>query len=376
MSSTVLAFIAGLLGFWTIVYLLGRGKKGKIEVYPGALLIRAGISLDPMPEGKKRKLLIVYGWISVVLLAVSAGLFYYYVGNLIVLKYIKQPEQPVAGFSPLIPGVTLGLVDTLYVFFAVGVAAFFHETAHAFVARAVRVKVKDAGIALFLFIPAAFVEPDEEELKRAPVKNKLLVYSAGVGANIILTFIVLGLLSQAAVAWESGVLITNVVENSPAWDAGLRPGMTIIGVNGIPVNNTQELAELFKEIDLHNANKTVSVTLTVKLPDGNIENITVVKPAGETLIGIYIKQSYDHAVVVSLLRALYIINFSLALVNAAPLAIPLPGGMLYTDGAQILRDLLAPKVGEEKAAILTVLVGVLTLAAVISLMSLTKLTFS
>lgn len=376
MSNTVLAFIAGLLGFWTIVYLLGRGKKGKIEVYPGALLIRAGISLDPMPEGKRRKLLILYGWISVVLLSVSAGLFYYYVGNLIVLKYIKQPEQPVAGFSPLIPGVTLGLVDTLYVFFAVGVAAFFHETAHAFVARAVRVKIKDAGIALFLFIPAAFVEPDEEELKRAPVKNKLLVYSAGVGANLILTFIVLGLLSQAAVAWESGVLITNVVEDSPAWDAGLRPGMTIIGVNGILVNNTQDLAKLFNEIDLHDANKTVSVTLTVQLPDGSVENITVVKPAGEKLIGIYIKQSYNHAVIVSLLRALYIINFSLALVNAAPLAIPLPGGILYTDGAQILRDLLAPKVGEEKAAILTVLIGVLTLAAVISLMSLTKLTFS
>jgi len=376
MINTVLAFIAGLLGFWTIVYLLGRGKKGKIEVYPGALLIRAGISLDPMPEGKKRKLLIIYGWISVVLLAVSAGLFYYYVGNLIVLKYIKQPEQQVAGFSPLIPGVTLGLVDTLYVFFAVGVAAFFHETAHAFVARAVHVKVKDAGIALFLFIPAAFVEPDEEELKKAPVKSKLLVYSAGVGANLILTLLVLGLLAQVATAWESGVLITDVVEDSPAWDAGLRPGMIIIGVNGEPVNNTKELAEKFTEIDLHNANKTVSVTLTVLLPDGSVENITVVKPAGEELIGIYIKQSYDHPVIVSLLRALYIINFSLALVNAAPLAIPLPGGMLYTDGAQILRDLLAPKVGEEKAAILTVLVGVLTLAAVISLMSLTKLTFS
>ncbi len=376
MDNAVTAFLAGLLGFWTVVYIIGRGKKGKIEVYPGALLIRAGISLEPIEDPGKKKLWRIYGWISLVLLAFSAALFYYYVGTLIVTKYIVKPQEQVVGFSPLIPGITMGLVDTLYVFFAIGVAAFFHEMSHAYVARAVKVKVKDAGIALFLFIPAAFVEPDEEELKKASLKDRILVYSAGVGANLILAAIFLGLLVQAAPQLEAGVQIINVTTNSPAWQAGLRPGMVIVGVNGTPISNIYELNNAFKSLDVHNTSKNVSIQLTVLLQNGEKTNITITKPAGVKLIGIYIKQVYHYEILVALLKALYIINFSLALINAAPLAIPLPGGVLYTDGAQILRDFLEPKLGEKNAAVFTILIGVLTLAAVISLMSLTRFSIS
>ncbi len=374
MNNSLLLFVSGLVAFWTIVYALGKGKKEKVEVYPGALLIRAGIKLEPMGEGVSRKLLVVFGYLSTLLLMVSAAFFYYYVAYLIILKYWVKPTGGVTGFAPLIPGVTLSWTDTLYVFLAIGIAAFFHELGHAYVSRAVGVKVKDAGIAFFLFIPAAFVEPDEDELKKARLKNRVLIYSAGVGANVILALLSLFLLAQAS-GLAQGVQIADVEPDSPAMLAGLKPGDIILDVNGHPVKTLNDLINAFEEAGVKNASKDVTLNLTVSR-GGEIITLTVHKPAGASKIGIILKQLYKYNWLIVFLKANYILNLSLALVNAAPLALPLPGGVVMSDGGQILRDVLAPLVGEEKAAMLSVFIGTATLIAIISLMSLTRLQIS
>lgn len=370
MNNGLLAFLAGLAGFWTIA-LLFRGKSGRVEIYPGALLVRSGLKLEPARSRRAVLAAQVYGWFSFASLAFSAGLFYYYTFKLFALKYVAH-QQGVQGFAPLIPGVTLGLEATLYILFAIGVAAFFHESAHALVARGVGIKVKDAGVALFLFIPAAFVELDEEELKKAPLRKKIPVYSAGVGANVILALIFMLIMNHAAVALASGVQIVGVTPGSPASSSGLQPGDVIVAVNGTPVKSYKDLADILDRLHVHDANRTVTFTLTIER-GGKPLNITIVKPKGAKMLGVTLKNLYAHSWIITLSFSLYMINLSLALVNAAPLVIPLPGGSLLADGAQILRDTLIPVIGEKAATVATLLVGSGTLVLILSLMSLSKL---
>jgi len=367
----LVAFISGLLAFWTVTYLLFRGKRGNVEVKPGYIIWRLGVLMEPMPPGARALAWRVFGYLSFVGLVLSAAFFYYATIQLFVVKYIVRPEGGApAGFVPLIPGLTLSWVDAVYIFLAVGIAALFHELAHAYVARANGIKVKDAGLAFFLFIPAAFVEPDEDELKKAPLRAKLQVYSAGVGANLILA----GIFLFTIMSLLSGVLILAVEPGSPAEQAGLEPGMVIVAVNGTPVKSRADLQAILFEAGVGDPNKTVVVVFTVEY-DGRVENITVVKPEGRALIGIRIA-NYMSGLPLwagTLLNSLYIINFSLALINAAPLVLPLPGAVVYADGAHVLRDLLTPLLGEERAVLASLIIGTVTLILVISLMSLDRL---
>jgi membrane-associated protease RseP (regulator of RpoE activity) len=212
-------------------------------------------------------------------------------------------------------------------------------------------------------------------MKKAGLRDRILIYSAGVGANLILALIFLLILAQAANGLAVGVKILQVDEHSPAYNAGLKPGMIITSVNGKPVKTVNDLIRIFEEVGVKDSNKTVTLTLTVNY-NGENKTIIVTKPEGETRIGIYITQAYTYSWLVTFLKASYIINFSLALVNAAPLAIPLPGGVLYTDGGQIIRDAVAAKWGERKGNLVALIIGVTTLVILLSLMSLTRLSIS
>jgi len=366
----LLAFAAGLAVFWAVVYLLGRGRSGRVEVKPGLLIVRAGIRLEPMEEGLAARAWRAFGYASAVAAIIMAAVFYQTSFNLFVLRYIQPPpEGAPAGFVPLLPGVTLGWRDAVYVLFAVGVAALVHELAHAYVARSVGVRVKDAGFALLLFIPAAFVEPDEESLARAKRRHRILVYSAGIGANTMLALLVAGALTLAL----SGVLVVAVEPGSPAEAAGLQPGDVIVEVNGVPVRSVADLAAVLEEAGVKDPDREVVLNVTV-LRDGEKITLTIVKPAGATLIGVRIVNYYGvPPAVEALANSLYLINLSLAVINAGVLAIPLPGGVLYSDGAHILREALSAVTREEKAAALTTLVGLATLLLVLSLMSLGRL---
>jgi len=366
----LLTFAAGLAVFWAVVYLLGRGRSGKVEVKPGLLIVRAGIRLEPMEDGLAARAWRAFGYASAAAAIAMAALFYYTSLDLFVLRYIKPPpEGAPAGFVPLLPGVTLGWRDAVYVLFAVGIAALVHELAHAYVARSVGVRVKDAGLALLLFIPAAFVEPDEESLARARRRHRVLVYSAGIGANTVLALAIGAVLMTAL----SGAMIVAVEPGSPAEAAGLQPGDVIVEVNGVPVRSVADLAAALEEAGVKDAEREAVINVTV-LRDGEQVTLTIVKPAGETRIGIRIVDYYGVPPAISALaNSLYIINFSLAVINAGVLAIPLPGGVLYSDGAHILREALSTLTREEKAAALTTLAGLATLILVLSLMSLGRL---
>ncbi len=123
-------------------------------------------------------------------------------------------EQPVA-----IPGMLL--IPWWIWVIAIPFVIIPHELFHGIMCRLEKIRVKSVGWILLLFIPGAFVEPDEPQLKKAKHSTKLKVYAAGSFANILtgLAFIlVLVLLSGLFVPVGSSFLL---VKDGPAHKANL-----------------------------------------------------------------------------------------------------------------------------------------------------------
>ncbi len=378
MDTGLALFAIGLLIFCGIVYIVLKGRREWLDVGPGYLLVRAGIRLDPMSPSRRAKAWRAYGYASLIILIVSGILFYYYTGKLFILKYIHPPpcKGAIVGFVPFIPGVTMSWTATLYIGVAIGIAALFHELSHAYVARSIGVKIKDAGLAFFLFIPAAFVEPDDEELSKARRRDRALVYSAGVGANALLAIIFLVI----ATGMIAGVAITGVEKGSPADQYGLKPGMKIIEVNGTRVGDIGDLTRILTSIGVGDPHKNVTVLFKVEY-NGETMNIIVHRPGNKSAgpcdrgrIGILVTNTYYPSRILGVLSYIsFLINISLAVVNAAPLVIPLPGGSIFSDGAYILKDALSSIMDDRRATMVTIAIGAGTLLLIISLLSLQRI---
>jgi len=374
---SLLAFIVLLAVFWVFMWLRFRGQSGRVRVYPLLLIARAGIRGDPF-RGPLATTLSRLGWLSILVLVVAAAGFYYIAIDMFVRRYITRPEGPSAGegFVPLLPGVTIPIDENLVlILVAVGLAVLVHELAHALMARAVGVRVKDAGFILLAFIPGAFVEPEESDLKRAPLTSRLKVYSAGVSANVALGLLALAALLLASPTLHNGVLVVGVDEGSPAELGGLREGMVVVEVNGIPVRSVEDFTETLKSLGVGDRGKSVELELKIVYGDSQ-EIIRVSKPEGLERIGVRVVQSYRWEPLAALIEALLVVNMALALVNAAPILIPTPAGAIASDGAHFVGDIVARTLGEKARLVVTPAVGVITLLLIVSLITLTPVRFT
>lgn len=91
------------------------------------------------------------------------------------------------GVTPLLPGINLPLFEGILSLIVILVV---HEGAHAVLARIARVPILHSGIVLFGVIPiGAFVEPDEEKLKRAPRDPQTKVLIAGSTGNLVASLV-------------------------------------------------------------------------------------------------------------------------------------------------------------------------------------------
>jgi len=109
-----------------------------------------------------------------------------------------------------------------------------HEFMHGVMCRIDKVRIKSVGWAFLLFIPAAFVEPDEAQLNRAKTRTRLNVYAAGSFANLMVAALLLVfLVSVSSVFTQAGTAFP-VIEGTPAHAAGLA-GHAIVSINGVPI---------------------------------------------------------------------------------------------------------------------------------------------
>ncbi|MFP3231726.1 MAG: site-2 protease family protein [Acidilobus sp.] len=366
LTAAATAFVAA----WLLVYILLRRRSVKgLTLYPFLLIYRLGYARGPLPPGAKAKLAKVYGVASLAAAAFAMAYFYFVSGTLFLQRYVVGSSQAAQeGFVPIIPGVTVSLGEFMFILIAIGVAVVVHELSHAVVSRALGVPVKDAGFLLMAFVPAAFVEPEEGLLKSAPLRSRVMIYAAGIASNVALGFLFGYALAAVTPLLASGMTIVSVSPNSPAYAAGLAPGMKIAAIDGIPVRTLTQGLQVLKSVGAENNATAVNVTLTV-LYRGVERSIVVFKPVGVSHLGIEVTPVYKMGWLVELITALYVVNMGLALINAAPFAFPLPGFGIESDGGQMLRDALtglAGKAGRDASAA----VELATLLLILSLITL------
>ncbi|MEN2999055.1 MAG: site-2 protease family protein [Acidilobaceae archaeon] len=380
MAESLLLFLAATGIVWAAIWFTLRGKKDNLQVYPFLLIWRSGISQEAYPRGLKALALSLLGWPSIALMFFLQVLFYFVAINMFVSRYLSpRPSAVTEGFVPFLPGVTVPLdINLIVILIAIGLAVMVHELGHALMARAVGIKVRDSGFVLLAFIPGAFVEPDEEELKRSSLASRSKIYSAGVAANVLLALLIAPLILLGSSYLAGGVLISEVEAGSPAELGGLRGGSVVIEVNGRSTATVEDFVRALESEGARDLSR--EVTLRLKVVEGEeVRELQLVKPEGRDKIGVRISQFYKGGFLALLalttLNALVTINVALALVNAAPIFLPTPAGALVTDGAHLLGDLVARVAGERVKLLVSSTVGIATLLLVISLITLTPIRF-
>jgi membrane-associated protease RseP (regulator of RpoE activity) len=174
-------------------------------------------------------------WVALAIVPVVAGIgLYLLIHSLVSLLWNPAVATAAREVGPgayfLLPGVNPYL-PILYGWFAIFCAIAVHEGAHGVAARSLGLKVKSSGLLFFLFIPiGAFVDVDEEELKKASGKTSSRILAGGVGANVAL----------AAVCLIAVLLIVSSLA------AGLLHRDVLVSVDGVPINNTDDLGILLK----------------------------------------------------------------------------------------------------------------------------------
>jgi membrane-associated protease RseP (regulator of RpoE activity) len=144
----------------------------------------------------------------------------------------------------LLPGIN-PILPIVYGWVAIVCAIVIHEGAHGVVARSAGLKVKSSGLLFFLIIPiGAFVDVDEEQLKKARPRASLRVMAAGVGGNIAVAvvcligvLVIVGSLTPVI----SGVYVSSVNQGMPAQAAGLLPKDVLISIDNVRIYNTTDL---------------------------------------------------------------------------------------------------------------------------------------
>jgi len=201
------------------------------------------------------KLLNIIGYLSVTL-----G----FIGMIITLifiiyetfKFLFVPKAEVA-LVPLIPGVAISdklpMLSFWHWILAILVVAVIHEFSHGVYARLRNIKIKSSGFAFLGPILAAFVEPDEKELKKRGTKDKLFVFSAGPFSNILLALVVILFLSFVfvpignSVTEINGIMISEINDTLPIKESGLESGHVLQEVDGIKITNLSVLTDILEK---------------------------------------------------------------------------------------------------------------------------------
>ena len=147
------------------------------------------------------------------------------------------------GLNPVIP--------LWYGILALGIAMVIHEFSHGILSRVADVKVKALGLLLFVFPVGAFVEPDEEEMKSMKKWERMRLYAAGPGSNMVVAIICSLMFSWVMVssleASNEGVLSASVVVDYGGEEAGLEPWMLITAIDNQEITSAEEFSEALNE---------------------------------------------------------------------------------------------------------------------------------
>ncbi|MGC8812264.1 MAG: site-2 protease family protein [Candidatus Aenigmatarchaeota archaeon] len=253
---------------------------------------------------------------------------------------------------------------------------FPHEIAHGIMCRLDKIKVKSAGIILLLVLPGAFVEPDENEIKKSKLLTKLRIFSAGSFANLIVAFLIftpfLGFGLLPNVIWPSiatGYLkIVEVNSTAPAGRSGLETGMVITEINGnkVEVNYINFLLAdyLTKYTKGVKVGDIINITANGKLYEIPVEGIKE-NNSTRPFIGINVRldSKCDETTfyfITNLFTWMWVLNYAVAIFNILPIY-PLDGGLILN----AIAEKYAKKYQEKIVISITAITALLALFTII-----------
>jgi len=271
----VLIFIFLLLVYAIAVFVLhkkGILKKYNISLYGPALMWRTQRGIRFLERRAQRQRLwrglgnasIVFCFIAMILMT---ALMVWTVRIIIDFTPAQRQALPgpevalvIPGINPILPIEYLG-----YILIAIIIAIVVHEFSHGILTLVSKFKVKALGI-LYLIVPiGAFCEPDEEELKKAPIAPRMRIYSVGPASNFAITVLSLLLFSflfmSAVQPAHTGAVVYSIDANSPAQSIGLQPGSIITTLNGTTITNATDYVQAWNKT---HANQTISITYNIE----------------------------------------------------------------------------------------------------------------
>ena len=353
----IIVFIA--LIFWFFLLELKKRRKLNIERYSLVLIVRTEKGKEVIKKlSKFKRFWKIVGNIGILTAFIGMIAIFLFIYSSLYSKYILR--KTIGGVMPVIPGVT---IPFWYGIFALCTVIIVHEFAHGVIARCENIKIKNLGVVLLTSIPiGAFVEPNEEELKKSNLKTKLRVYSAGSFANLFLALISIGIiLGFYSFFISQSVEIINVVEDSPAYGI-LEEGMVIKSINGIKINSMDEFREIATNLKPGDTIiiKTNKGTFKIKTgknpknPDRGYIGIIVTSPLKEGMPGY----------VYMFLYWVFLLNQGIGLINLAPIHF----GVAATDGYYILKEVLSRLISYGNAEKIAIFISATNILAILSLL--------
>ena len=171
------------------------------------------------------------------------------------------------GLNPVIP--------LWYGILALVIAMVIHEFSHGILSRVADVKVKALGLLLFFFPVGAFVEPDEEGMKSMKKWERMRLYAAGPGSNMVVAVVFSFLFSSVMVASlepaEDGLLLYSVSADYGGAEAGLEPWMLLTAIDEEEIENTDDWQRIMNSTY---AGQTVNVSV-LNRGDQEIYSVTL-----------------------------------------------------------------------------------------------------
>ena len=302
-------------------------------------------------------------------------------GAMIFITYLLVSSLPSVFETPavsiVIPGVDIPgsqiYVPFFYGLIALATVLVVHEFSHGIQAVGEKISIKSIGLLLFIILPGAFVEPDEDELKNAKKSSRLRVYAAGSIANItlaIIAIILVSLLSAGIPHYfaEDGIAIDRVVSDSPS-EGILKGGMVLQAIDNHKINDSKSYTDIvgsFKPGD----------NVTVQTDQGSYSVVLGKNPNNES-VGFFGIQAVKHFKLVDdslgplpwvlfelldLFNWVFMLNLGIGLFNLLPLK-PLDGGYM-------LETLLTYKFSEESVKpVVNALSAVMAMIIIISIVA-------